>query len=297
MILIGGPMKTFVLSLVSLFVGSTTALAGFEGSISFTDSERNAHIAQIDTIVTTAVECLQADLAFHQTFFAENGFSPFYGDQSSFSKKSTAGKKAELSALGRADYVSKMQPTSCIGLTSKCLGKGFAEVGQADVWKRLKAFTDLNGADGSALQKGLRDLGWRVLYWNPDTERNVYWDDDEKKKHPGDPKHIWGYHEERWQSVKNGGRYLYNVVDDYSTLVNFHQTPPQSFQQIPFFVGIAHGGYHVFPGYYGSVIEGHSTRQITDPQTVEQSEFNPLVKGGGPRGDYRSGLIAVPPGY
>ena len=69
-------------------------------------------------------------------------------------------------------------------------------------------------------------------------------------------------------------------------------------KNIPFFVGIAHLGYHVFPRSYGQIIEGHSTRQLNDPQALETSPFNPLVKGGGPRGGpYKSGLIAIPPGY
>ena len=60
----------------------------------------------------------------------------------------------------------------------------------------------------------------------------------------------------------------------------------------------AHLGYHVFPGTYGQIIEGHSTRIVNDPETLQTSPFNPLVLGGGPRGGpYKSGIVAVPPGY
>jgi hypothetical protein len=45
------------------------------------------------------------------------------------------------------------------------------------------------------------------------------------------------------------------------------------------------------------VIEGHSMKAINDPNMIESSEFNPIKSGGAPRGSYRSGIIAVPPGY
>jgi hypothetical protein len=63
-------------------------------------------------------------------------------------------------------------------------------------------------------------------------------------------------------------------------------------------VGIAHAGYHVFPGRKGDVIEAHSMRNIAARDNIEFSEFNPLATGGGPRWTnsekYRSGLIVVP---
>src|SRR5690606_3860379 len=119
----------------------------------------------------------------------------------------------------------------------------------------------------------------------------------EKRQHPNNPKKIWGFHAYNWLTVKKKGKYLYNKVDDISTLVNFGERTPEAIKRVPFFLGIAHMGYHVFPGSYGQIIEGHSTRQLHDPQAVETSPFNPLTDGGGPRGLYRSGLIAVPPGY
>jgi hypothetical protein len=80
--------------------------------------------------------------------------------------------------------------------------------------------------------------------------------------------------------------------------VNFNRTLPQDFKAVPLFIGTAHTGFHVFPGYNGIVIEGHSVRHITSSTMIETSEFNPLKPGGGPQGlPYRSGLFSVPPGY
>ena len=65
-------------------------------------------------------------------------------------------------------------------------------------------------------------------------------------------------------------------------------------------MGFAHIGYHVFLGFHGRVIEAHSVRDLFAMDNMENTEFNPLA-GGGPKSTkseiYRSGLIAVPPGY
>jgi hypothetical protein len=100
--------------------------------------------------------------------------------------------------------------------------------------------------------------------------------------------------------VKNKSAYSDTHVDDADRLVGFGEAPPPAFKLMPFFVGAAHAGHHVFPGRKGDVIEAHSTRLMNDRANMELSPFNPLAEGGGPRWTelekYRSGLIAVPPG-
>ena len=90
---------------------------------------------------------------------------------------------------------------------------------------------------------------------------------------------------------------LFRSVDDYRKLVNFGAETPELLKQIPFFVGIAHAGYHVFPGTFGRVLEAHSTKKITDPKNLESAPFNPLAGEGPTGGMYHSGLIAIPPGF
>ncbi|MCO5142996.1 MAG: hypothetical protein M9962_07905, partial [Oligoflexia bacterium] len=223
---------------------------------------------------------------------------PFYGSASSFSKLSVAARKEQLKKLRLPpELVDQMQPVSCIGLALKCLKRGFHNAGQEAVWKQIETFTVKNNGSGMALQDALQNLGWRVLYWNPNVSMNEIWDQREQAKNPNNTDRFWGYHAYRWATINKNQKYYYNYVDDYSTLVNFGESVPRSILRTPFFVGTAHTGYHVFPGAYGQIIEGHSTRAITDSQTVESSPFNPLATGGGPRGLYRSGLMAVPPGY
>ncbi len=105
-----------------------------------------------------------------------------------------------------------------------------------------------------------------------------------------------GRHSTWYSGVVSSSRYYGVYVDDRTTLVGFGTDVPSRFKSVPFFVGTAHAGYHVFPGMRGRVIEGHSMRAITDYYTIESAEFNPIKKGGAPAGEYRSGLIAVPPG-
>ncbi len=183
-----------------------------------------------------------------------------------------------------------------MGLTLKCLGRGFEAGKQLDLWKRLKAYTVLNGVDGTALQDGLQKLGWKILYWNTDTSQNKKWDAEEKARHPGNKDYFWGYHESNWAAVKKRGVYYYDKVDDITSLVNFGKNVPEAIKSVQFFVGTSHMGYHVFPGTYGNIIEGHSTRPLTDAKTLQSAPFNPLGGGGPTDGEYRSGIVAVPPG-
>lgn len=272
---------------------------GFKGEISFTPEEVAAHQASLPALLEKSSGCLRAALKHHQTFFAKYGISPYYGSLSAFSKLTQVQRAQHLRQLGVSPrLLDHLQPTSCIGLTMQCLEEGFTATGTLSIWKKLKTFTSANDADGSALQAALRLLGWRVLYWNPNVAYNEYWDQAEMARDPSNTGHFWGWHAERWKSVTGPKRnYYYNSVDDSRTLVNFGTNPPPSFAKIPFFVGTAHTGYHVFPGMFGQVIEGHSMRALSDSQTIENSKFNPLQNGGGPRGDFKSGLIAIPPGY
>ena len=281
-----------------LLLFTQQAQAKFQGSISFTEAEKAQHLSQIGLVMDTAASCLQSTIERHQSFYSQWGISPYYGDNSEFGKLSEEGKENYLRNLGlRSSLVSEMQSTSCVGLMISCLGKGFQAAGQDSLWQKVMAFAKANDLDGQSVQAGLRELGWKVLYWNPDTSRNEKVDKWEQSHFPGNPLSIWGRHAQRWATVKNHSTYDDNTVDDATLLVDFNITVPTRFMQVPFFVGTAHGGYHVFPGSFGNVIEGHSTRNIRDAHTIESSPFNPFAEGGGPRGSYFSGLIAIPPGY
>ncbi len=325
-------MKKLILPLL-VICGSTLALASssfaFRGSISFNEAEVRQHQAALPVIMNVAAKCLQQDLDRHQLFIHRYGVSAFYGENARFAKvigvdefgqatkRSTTDdeKRQQLRERGLPEYLvqqlvpvhacrsssdcpMKMQPSSCIGLALKCLQRGFASAGQSGTWARLRQFTRENDVTGESLLYALRFLGWRTVYWNPDTSKARQWDLSEQKRYPGNPQRIWGKHVQTLASVMSRQIYSGVEVDDITSAVNFGRSSPEVFRRVPFYVGIAHQGYHVFPGSYGRIIEAHSTREINDPDEVQTSVFSPLAEGGGPRGGpYKSGIVAIPPGY
>lgn len=289
-------MKTALVVLAVLF--SSPAFAGFKGTIEFSPEEKAAHVAGLDILTKTAVACMRADLTLHNKYMRQYGVSKFYGENTPFARASKDERRVEMRKLGfNPDLVDEMEPTSCVGLALKCLSKGFQAANQKEIWDKLRKFTRENGQGGLALQEGLRALGWKVYYWNPDPTRSAEWDRYEKWVDPKDVGHNWGFHQEHWEQVQRNQRYLANHVDDFKTFAGFGVNPPAVLARAPFFVGTGHGGYHVFPGFNGKLVEAHSIRPLTDPNTVQMEQFNPMAAGGGPNGLFRSGLLALPPGY
>jgi len=268
----------------------------FKGEIAFTPAEKQAHAQNIGTITKVARKYLEDIWKEHLAFHQKHGVSKFYGDRN-LTLNTRSKRIAALQQAGApVSLVDQLQPTSCVGLTLNSLGAGFRAPGStslANAWKKAYDYCRLNDVDGSALLDALQKLGWRIVYWNPNPANNEKWDlEDGDRKSKGS--HAWRYH-----TVTKKGTYYHNKVDDKTWLVGFGTTLPGNFRNVPFFAGIAHAGYHVFPGYTGDVIEAHSTRALSSIKNLEKSPFNPLASGGAPRWTstekYRSGLIGVPP--
>jgi hypothetical protein len=289
--------KYFILTLIFATIRPTYAY--LYGNIEFSEAEIKTHAEKILPLTQKAAACLKGKFKHHTDFYKKWGISPYYGDKSSFTRFKYAQQKALFRKLGLSiKLIDEMKPTSCIGLTLQCMAEGFKSTDQHDLWDRIKKFVQLNGQSGLSLQIALRKLGWKSLYWNPKTSSNKAWDAREKKKYPVDKEHFRGHHAYSYLSVKKWNKYYILGVDDATSLVNFGTDIPREFKKIPFFVGNAHLGYHIFSGAYGNIIEAHSTRKITDPRTLETSPFNPLASKGGPRGGvYRSGVLVIPPGF
>lgn len=303
------------LSLFVLFGLAFTpaAKADFKGEtalqrISFTEEERDAHLQHLDSILTTAIRAMEGKLSEHQAFYRKNGFSKFVGDrfwydspEHSDDNWQSVGRRTKfLQSRGLSTKeVSAMSNTSCVGFTMEVLQEGFLaprDPALTSAWNKINIFVRSFKSDGAALIFALQKLDWKVYYWNPDTRRNRAWDASESGADRG-------WHQDRWVGVRDKSvYYVGNPVDDKQLLVNFGRSVPRQFRNFPFFVGIAHSGYHVFPGYKGKIIEAHTSFPpapgISDKdfrRVIETSQFNPMQDGGGPRGNYRSGLIAVPP--
>lgn len=304
------------LILILTFVCPFFARAQYKGSISFTAQEIEYHHGQIDRFVGFAATCLMDYQRVHTDFYDSNCriekgqrvcLSKFYGDRR-YSKQRGARRPDgfPLEYLGDAlmelgfhtSYLQEMESISCVGMTMTCLKRAFGETGQGPQWQRILKFMKDNGVSGTALQEALRVIGWKVYYWNPSPldvihQNNAEWDKEElnwKSK---------GHHAARYNSILKNGTYWFNKVDNHTEMVGFGRSEPEILRLIPFWVGTAHTGYHVFPGTYRDVVEAHSSRPITAFDNLEFSHFAPMAPNGAPKWTqsekYRSGLIAIPP--
>lgn len=311
-------MKLLVIAMAVMMTVSAQA-SRYKGSVNFSSEEVAKHEKKINQLLEVSKNCLQNYKASHINFYRNNCrtkrdgtkvcLSKYYGERK-YSKKRGA-RRADgqrLEYLGDAlknsgfslDYMRTMETTSCVGMALSCLKQGFERTGQSAQWKKVISFVRKNNVGGTSLQHALQKLGWRLFYWNPvplnKIEREAKkWDIEEKN---------WkskGWHHYRYVTVMNHNRYWYNTIDDKFSMVGFGEGTPNVIRNVPFWVGIAHTGYHVFPGTYADVIEAHSTRHITSYTNMEFSKFAPFAQGGGPRWSstekYRSGMIALPPGY
>lgn len=291
-------MKKWFLSSLVLFVSSASWAQMFSAN------EVALHKQNIQIVTSTAANCLNRTYADHVRFFQEHGVSKYYGNR----KPEHQTRQGLIDALTKygapASLVSQLEPISCIGLTLKCLGEGFKAAGQESTWAKIHAQLAIGQKFyGTDLQKMLRQLGWKILYWNPNPAQNAQWDAEDRAINPvkegRDWNPVWGGHAYHYAMVMSKGTYYGVPVDDAKTMVNFGDVMPPAFRKVPFFVGTAHAGYHVFPGHQGRIIEAHSMRNLNAFDNLEISDFNPFAPGGGPRWTrsekYRSGVIAVPP--
>lgn len=291
-------MKMFIFISSILLSNATFALPNFS------PEEIARHQQQVGEITKIASDCLDDTYKDHVDFFKKWGVSKFYGDRRP-DYSSQAGRAAALRKYGApAHLIDDLEAISCIGLTLRCLEKGFTEVGSSDTWKKIKNFLYIDQkVYGTDLQRMLQQLGWKIYYWNPDPTQNARWDEEDRRLTPLAPGKqwmpVWGGHSGRYNEVRNKGSYYGVRIDDATSLVGFKDQTPYGFNKVSFFVGTAHSGYHVFPGRLGDVIEAHSMRDLNSIDNLEFSVFNPLGSGGGPRWTrterYRSGMIVVPP--
>jgi len=269
----------------------------------FSGSEIQAHRGKVPTIAAKAAQYLDDVYADHLAFYNRWGVSKYYGNRRK-DYQTRAGRVAALQSLGKpASLADQQVGTACILLAMQCLKQGFAAAGLSTIWDKIHAVLKVDNAFlGTDLQLMLQQLGWKIYYWNPNPSKNDAWDEDDQRLSP--PKAgkawnpVWGGHALRYKSVIDRRVYYETKVDNASALVNFGTAPPAAFKNVPIFIGIAHAGYHVFPGRRGDVIEAHSMRNLDARDNLEVAPFNPLASGGAPRWTrtekYRSGLIAVP---
>lgn len=292
--------------------GEQKTIRGYKGYIEFSEEEKAEHRAGIAQVTKTSAACIRRHIQEQTEFWEMWKLSRFYGIDSDWNRKWTQEQREALFTRMHVPLkeMAKLKPINCIMMTLSCLEQGFHAAGQEAHWQKIADFTALNNKTGTSLQFALQRLGWKVLYWNPDTTKARDWDEEEKARdkkiregnEPENQFYFYGFHEVRLASVRKSMMYLYNPVDDATTLIDYQRTIPEKFRRVPFFVGTVHSGFHVFPGTFGHVIEAHNKSRPTNRRTIEDGAFDTLHPrephpNGGAYGRYRSGLIAVPPGY
>lgn len=310
-------MKSLIVIILVMLI--FTVQAAYKGSVRFSSQEIANHARQTQKLVSIAKNCLEEYKRKHLEFYRSNCIrlsngktrclSKYYGDRR-FTKKKVeyradgqrlSSLSAELKKNGfNPALINQMESTSCVGMAIQCIGRGFNATGQNSQWKKIQRFYRANAVGGTSIQYALAELGWTTFYWNPASANTI---DTETRK--WDAQEVnWqskGWHNYRYRNVMNNNRYWFNVIDDKYSMVGFEDGTPQILYNVPFWLGTAHTGYHVFPGTYEYVVEAHSTRAITSKDNLEFSQFAPMKNGGGPRWTatekYRSGMIVLPPGY
>lgn len=261
----------------------------FNGTVSFTNAEKQLHNEKISSAVEIAKSCARSALDYQQEFGAvpeHFGFSPYYGanNQSDLAELLQFAEP-QMSFSEISTLKERMIPVSCVGVALKCLEKGFVESDLEEIWTKVHKFRCANRTRGIAVQHALRQLGWKTLYWNNgDLPKN-------NLKEVGNNDYSYGI--------------LNLAVDDENGFPNTKTTVPQSLKSIPFGFGTAEDGYHVFIASTDSngqfvTIEGSVGNEPVKLADVESEApsgafyQNPIGKLG-VMNDYTDGIIAIPP--
>lgn len=285
---------------------------GFAGQIDFTPAEIAQHQNSLSTLIATTNAKMQGQIDLEKTWFDRCQMGVMYGYVSSYAKMTVNQRQTYLDANAKCTAPPTQKDigvTSCEMFTNKFLAKGFASIGQVDVYKRINTFLNANDRDGLALVYALRKLGWKTLYWNTDVQTV-----------PPLPKDrsivgvTLGDHRDDTRLALN--RHVYHGIQIDGYLLNFSPNPGSrtmkdesvlsKLKKVPYIIGISHAGFHVWSGSYGLVTESHSFFDPVDKRNIQVGIFEPqhasptcrevLIAGQPQTYCYYSGIIAVPPG-
>jgi hypothetical protein len=315
-------VKILSLAAVALAIGTASAREGsvprallastFKGSIDFTNAEIREHNFGLPALITTANKRTDEFRAIQNAWIERCGIGLLYGYLSPYSKLTTAQREDYIkknATCPTPPKVSDIYVTSCEYFVNKYLQKGFEEIDQAAVYKRINKFLNDNDRDGLALAFALRKLGWKIVYWNVDVNKTPPLPEDRKIVGQNPADHEWS------TRIALTKKDYYGVPID-ATMINFaplknSQTKRDSssyarLSDVPYYIGISHAGFHVWQGSYGNVTESHSFWDPIDKHNIEVGMFNPPYesptgrtveyKGKQETFYYYAGIIAIPPG-
>lgn len=307
-----------ILAILFLFL---FPLLGY-GAIFVTEESEAAQVVGRDSIK----KAIRDDRAH----FQKTGVGLFYGSKSSYSpiKKlqsasdtmwSDIDRFSYIKTVLRKDFVHSLSSTTAIDsyvgslvgnqdqlprngdleMTSpvlwvlKHVKAAYTAAGKKERGEQIDRIVASSGDSPVVLIMELQKDGWHSIYWNPDV--NTPAETDQGKK---------SLHERSWQEASRGEYMNGKIKVDYS-LINYrpsHRSKTKKtisslrkLKRVPFWIGMANYGKHVFAGYHGNLSEAYSMEMPTSPRLIMNSEFANWS------GHYKSekllsGIIMVPPG-
>jgi hypothetical protein len=284
----------------------------FNGDLQFSENEKAQHLAGISNLIQVTTDSMKDFAERHFESIDRCGLGLLFGFKSQFASMNAAKRDQYIqqnSKCAQPPRRDEINITSCELHTNRHLEKGFEAIGQAQVFKKIDQFLANNGRTGIALAYALTKLGWKVAYWNPDVVTPHPTPTNRRQMGATPTDHTVSY-----RLVKNQGRYYGVPVTGW--MINFDPKAPsptikqtaalEAFKKAPYFIGVAHGGFHVFPGYEGIVNESHSPYNPNNRKNIEIGKFDPLKES--PQGlnitvgntrklyHYSSGIVVLPPG-
>jgi hypothetical protein len=184
------------------------------------------------------------------------------------------------------DQVPKV--SNCISWVKEICRAGYEAAGASDRWKQIRTAVEAGSKKerdrGTVLLEQLQRDGWMGLYFNPDVKNPDAEDKRHVKIHRESASHI-SKHAEYY------GLKIFDALVNYRPTFGTPRVTPEieCLRRVPFFVGIARAGDHVFVGRNGVVSELHWAE---GPKTRDIMEETPLE-----RFAWSSGTLVVPPGW
>ncbi len=207
-------------------------------------------------------EAIETKTKAHRDAIRTRGYGTHYGDHSSY----------------RPPAGASLTESSCVVWAMECAAYAFNKVGQSAVWNRVASNARRNRLKGTVLIKDLIDIGWTGIYWNPVSDT-------------GDR----GEHSFSYSVAKKSKTYYKIPIQDYvlnyrpmgSSKTTTDETGLAKLAKVPFWVGCAGGGRHVFCGTGKKVSEFHWTSPATDTHAMELVSLQTYP--------WLSGIIVIPP--
>lgn len=206
-----------------------------------------------------------------------------------------------------------IQMTNPLLWTYRHLEVAYTTIGRSARWQQIVNTVEAQPNRGLALMKELQKDGWEAVYWNPDLQN------PESKKSPHGIAAVNAQKFKVFSAAKYKSRKEIpsrGLLKIDHLLLNYRQgagarerasvSDLEKLKTVPFWVGLANFGSHVFVGHHGMISESSSSYAPETPLALQRTSFSSwggslinLPREGAPKApssSYLSGILMVPPG-